>query len=113
MFDSHINKYINEETHLEEMKIENKDNKLCEKLTRCNDLDIYDTKAVNDLINYKWKTFGRRFHYIGFLFHSFNVVMLNVYVIQVYISNIEEGKHKPYTIFLICGMFFPFIYELA
>ena len=45
------------------------------------------------------------------MFHSFNVVMINVYVIQAYISNIREGDHKPYTIFLLCGMFFPVLYE--
>lgn len=55
------------------------------------EIDIFNTSTVQEVIMFKWNTFGWAFHLVGGLFHTFYMVVLIIYNILVY----YEGKGKP------------------
>lgn len=44
------------------------------------ELEIFECKVVNDLIEFKWNQYAGKFHYIGAAFHTLYVIIFNLYV---------------------------------
>ena len=55
-------------------------------------LDIFETESIKELIQYKWNNFGRKFHMFGCLMHFVYMATISLYVLEVYINN--EFKRK-------------------
>lgn len=52
-----------------------------------NELDIFRTDAVKDLIEFKWKEFAMAVHMSGFYFHFGYIFMLAIYINSTYLSD--------------------------
>jgi len=50
------------------------------------ELNIFETESLKDLIEFKWNQYGYSFHLGGFLIHAVYVIMLFVYTNYVYIN---------------------------
>jgi hypothetical protein len=90
--------------------------------------DIFKTKAVLDLIKYKWGCYGFNFHLIGFFNHMLLLTLLIVYDIKVYLNDglygyidnpqMPRGKERvrldphgnDFAFILLIGIAYQFIY---
>ena len=59
---------------------------LLEECANSEELSIFETDTLKDLIEFKWNQYGYRFHLGGFLIHAVYVLMLFVYTDMVYIN---------------------------
>lgn len=64
-------------------------------------LNLFNCKVVQDLINFKWTRFGKRWHLIGCFFHFFLLTILIFYINIVYIKfwvfkNMIDYKPDPF-----------------
>lgn len=87
------------------------------------DLEVFDTDSIQELIDFKWTTFGQFQHMIGLIFHACQLVTLIVYINLVYINdyfdiytpgNEPSSITHPQSMFammlLIC-LLWPVLYE--
>lgn len=49
-------------------------------ITQSEELDIFNTESMTDLIEFKWETFGMSHHLVGCLMHMLQIIILIVYV---------------------------------
>ena len=63
--------------------------KVCE---ASDDIDMLDLAPMTELIDYKWKSYGFKWHIIGSIFHSTYLILLYIYIQFIYL-------HDPYTDF--------------
>ena len=57
---------------------------LMELLSSTDDLDIFDTKVVNDLVHFNWDNFARHVHFFGAFIHLIYVMAFFMYVHVVF-----------------------------
>lgn len=92
------------------------------------ELDVFTTTAMTDLIDFKWDNYGMRSHLVGCMVHMAQLCILVFYIDFIYINNYlceskeytkDDGsqdtklicKDNPYAIILLGGIFYPFVYE--
>ena len=79
-------------------------------LDECEEMDIFATEAIKEVIQYKWENFSRSWHLFGAFFHLFYILSLSVYILEIYV--IADYKHaESWLILLCCGVAYPLIYE--
>jgi hypothetical protein len=87
------------------------------------ELDVFDTDSIRELIDFKWIEFGQFHHMIGLCFHMCQMVVLMIYINNVYIVDAFDiykpggepsSLSHPQSMFafslLIC-LIYPFFYE--
>jgi hypothetical protein len=100
--------------HYKENKLENEDKNLMLLLKKSDELEVLNTSSVRDLIDYKWKAYGRSHHLSGCLFHLFYILVLVIYINIVYIKNSGTDEEKlVYTYCLAAGCLYPFCYTIV
>lgn len=73
------------------------------------ELQIFQTEAMRDIIDFKWKMYGRRHHFLGMAMHMFYTLMITIYVHEAYM---REPQHQSiYTILLAIGIIYPAYYD--
>lgn len=50
------------------------------------ELEMFDTDTIQNIIEYKWTMYGRKHHFLGMAMHMFYTLMLNVYVMEAYLQ---------------------------
>jgi hypothetical protein len=60
-------------------------------LKESTEFEIFKTKAVLDLIKFKWDSYGFNFHLIGFINHMLMLILLIIYNIKVYLNDSLYG----------------------
>lgn len=55
--------------------------KIISAIANSSELDIFSTKLVTDLIDFKWKQFAQRSHFIGAAFHVLYISFMMAYII--------------------------------
>lgn len=50
------------------------------------ELDIFNTEVIQELIHYKWMTYGRSHHMMGLGMHFVYTFTLTLYVNEVYLA---------------------------
>jgi hypothetical protein len=60
-----------------------------EAIAMSNELEIFRTACVKDLIEFKWNEFARAVHMSGFYFHFGYIFMLAIYINSTYLA---EGR---------------------
>lgn len=63
----------------------NEDISLTNLLTYSDEMEIFDTKPIEEVVNFYWDNFGRKHHVFGFILHVLYVVLINFYVHEGYI----------------------------
>ena len=52
-------------------------------------MGIFESKPLRDLMDYRWETFGHKLHYIGAFFHFLYVIIISAYVNNTFF----EGRY--------------------
>ena len=81
---------------------------LMQVLSHTNELDIFDTDLVADIIDYKWKSYAYKIHSMAFAIHLSYVFVLIYYCNQYYLNKsgqlylneeTQEMEQRPSSIF--------------
>lgn len=68
--------------------------KLMDMLGDIEQIEVFKTKVVKDLIFFKWNTYAKWNHYIGTSIHLIYTTLFCIYVNQVYLeSNLSNKKY--------------------
>lgn len=62
------------------------DGSLMDAIANSNELAIYETDSVRDMIDYKWKTFAKRMHLFGGFVHLVYVLVLIAYIDHTFLA---------------------------
>lgn len=82
----HLEMRVNSNGILKETWVNSKYDVL-ELLKESKEYDIFKSKAVLDLIKFKWINFGFHFHLIGFANHFLLLTLLIIYDVKVYLND--------------------------
>jgi len=56
------------------------DYKLIDAISGSNDLDIFSTDIIMDLVDFKWERFGKKVHKFGFANHVIDIMISSIYI---------------------------------
>lgn len=106
-------------------KIAKIDEDLMHLISQSNEVAIFNSKPVMDLIDYQWGVTGFNFHLVGFVNFFIYMIMLAVYVVSIYINDrlfeyknqytrvkIFEGPNRVAALLCI-GLIYPTLYLLV
>ena len=80
------------------------------------EIEIFTTDSLNNLIEFKWVSYGKRHHFVGCLMHFLYTFVFILYVSQACLNeDKDENKHtqKVYAILLLVGIAYPAAYDLT
>jgi hypothetical protein len=83
---------------------------LMEEFAESEELEVFTSKSLIDLLEFKWTEFGKQFHMVGCCMHFMYMSLLFVYINQVYIEN-NDKLSLYYSIGLFVGLIYPMVYE--
>jgi hypothetical protein len=70
------------------------------------ELEVVHTKAVRDLIFFKWNKFGRKFHYFSAMIHILYVMIFIRYIGSKYLYRKENSRETTYILIMcICNTY--------
>ena len=71
-------------------------------------IEILQTKAVKDLITFKWENFGKKVHYLSAVVHITYVIFYLIYLNNRYLNRSNDYEFEPKNLFvmLFCNSFF-------
>ena len=78
--------------------------------TQNDQIDVFESGNFIKLLKFKWASFARSLHMVGFAAHIFYVAVLMMYIYQIYIENNFEYK-KVYETMLIFAVLYPAWYD--
>jgi hypothetical protein len=70
---------------------------------------MFETAAMKDIIDFKWKMYGRSHHFLGMSMHVLYTTMICIYVSNAYLH--EPTNQYLYTILLAVGVVYPAYYD--
>lgn len=72
------------------------------------ELEMFDSKSIIELIEFKWTAYCFEHHAIGCILHMFYLAILIIYVNIIYIKNTGTDSEKAiYVILLAIGIAYP------
>ena len=80
----------------------------------CNsdELEIFKSDLIIDLVDFRWNIVAKTVHKIGFIFHMFYIFFLTMYIRGTYLGKFADNIPIPSTFYLWCiGLIL--IYPLA
>lgn len=83
-------------------------------LNESDELEIFATETITQLLDFKWEEYALTFHKIGCLMQIFYVIMMFVYINSIYINTSGTASEKQlYTILLALGILYPTLYHIT
>jgi hypothetical protein len=70
---------------------------------------MFEAEAMRDVIDFKWKMYGRKHHFFGMAMHMLYTLMIAIYVHEAYMR--EPHHQSIYTILLAIGIMYPAYYD--
>ena len=97
-------------------KLMNEDINLMGLFNESDELSIYETDLIKELITYKWNTYAFGHHIKGCMFHLYHMLTLIIYIDVAYIKNIrgDDGTYHVRTFcnfIIFTGLVYPVFYE--
>jgi hypothetical protein len=92
------------------MDKDNFDGNLMDLFGETNQIEVFQTKVVQDLIQFKWFSYGKMVHQIAALVHMTYVMTFLFYLDKMYLKRIEGIHLLPIIIMVICNSF-AFLYD--
>ena len=74
------------------------------------ELEIFETATLQEVIDYKWKKYGKKWHLAGCLMHFIYISVITVYVNKVFVEQDIEDKNYYLTIMSL-GIIYPLVYD--
>jgi len=78
------------------------------------EIEIFTTASLNNLIEFKWVSYGKRHHLLGCLMHFIYTFVFILYVSQACLYDDEDENkttQKIYAILLLVGILYPAAYD--
>jgi hypothetical protein len=98
-----------------EESIEHEDVSLVNLFQETEEVDIFDAECIQETIQFKWDTYGERFHMFGFFMHCVYILVMNIYVANAFMKpETGDGSGNTVYVILLCiGILYPWLYDLA
>ena len=78
------------------------------------EVEMFTSGNLQDLIEFKWETLGYKFHLFGVLIHQIYILVLWVFITYEYIfAEIPDEHHFNTTVTILSLVAYPFFYELT
>ena len=74
------------------------------------ELDIFESKALTELIWFKWNSYCQKFHMIGCFFHFLYIFGIVLQINAVYINYDVDNKER-YALIATLGLVYPHAYD--
>ena len=84
---------------------------MMEILSETDELGIFRTKVVYDLVEFKWNAYGKNVHYLGAFLHLCYNVVFFIYVNEVYIGRNFNAQYNLCWAMLIL-LIYPMVYDM-
>ena len=77
------------------------------------EIEMFEAKALQQYIKFKWEKYAQPFHFIGCFIHFLYMVGYVVFVYETYILGVHSktGHISEFTIVLLACLMYPTIYE--
>ena len=79
-------------------------------LSKSEDLDIFDTKVVSDLIKFSWQNYASHVHFFGAFIHLIYMISFFTYVGLIYQYRDFSARSHLLILMFVC-LLYPLIYE--
>jgi len=76
------------------------------------ELEIFDTDLISDLLEFKWNTYAGNIHMIGLTSHILYIIVFSMYVNECYVYQWATLK-GPLEKLIICCLIYPFCYDMT
>ena len=83
---------------------------LMNQFSETDELKIFDTDILQQMIKFKWEKYGMRHHLFGCVMHLFYTFIFTVYVANAYIK--ESQNNLVYACLLALGILYPLLYDI-
>jgi hypothetical protein len=90
----------------------NKGYSILDEMCSNNELELFETQQVIDLITFKWQKYAKKLHLTGCIAHFTYVTILMIYIYHVYIQN-DQKDSRFYGRLLFIGVLYPMTYDLT
>ena len=82
------------------------------------ELKIFNVENFQELLSFKWDTYGKSWHLVGFSAHCLYMILLTAYNYFIYIDDVEADlSEKPIRNFmemaLVVGVLYPAFYDFT
>lgn len=104
-----INLLMQSGMYIQNDEIVNEDVSLMQLCEETEELEMFETATIQDIIDFKWKQYGRSHHYLGMAMHMLYTLMIIIYVSEAYIH--EPRNQQLYTLLLAIGTIYPAYYD--
>jgi hypothetical protein len=98
--------------------IVNKEISFLDMCTETEELNMFQSQSLKDIVEFKWGSYGFNFHLLGSIIHLVQICILIFYVNFIYIQaslELDENGRinggNPYAVILLGGIVYPFCYE--
>ena len=73
---------------------------------------MFESAAIQDIIEFKWDTFAWRLHYRGAFFHVFYILTVAFYIYSTFLNGVfGDLEFIGFPIMMIVGIIYPFTYD--
>ena len=73
---------------------------------------MFRAKSLVDLTEYKWNTYAKQIHYIGFVTHLVYLIVFSYHVSQKYVYREQNNESIMRIIQFLC-LKYPLIYDMT
>jgi len=76
------------------------------------ELEIFNAKALKDMIEFKWNKYAYFLHYLGSFMHFFYIMTITVYIYNTFLIGVYgEQPHHLLPVLMCMGLAYPFLYD--
>lgn len=79
-------------------------------LGETDEMEIFETKVIQDFFDFQWNGYAKYLHYFGGLIHLIYVTLFAIYINQVYLDRNQENKVTLLWMMLI-SLIYPMVYD--
>ena len=88
------------------------DGKLIDAIADSDELEIFETDIVIDLVDFRWEKFARIIHLRGLVVHCIYIITLMMYIRSTYLgSSIDLVPSTGYLYAIALCLLYPLIYD--
>jgi hypothetical protein len=88
------------------------DGKLIDAIADSEELEIFTTDVVMDLIDFRWENFARKVHVRGLLVHCTYILTLTMYIRATYLGEtVDLVPSKGYLYTIALCLLYPLVYD--
>lgn len=76
------------------------------------ELELFECQAMKDLIEFKWRSYARAIHYIGFSTHMMYFVVYSLFCFEVYVYQ-DTSRRGFFLTSMAILLLYPLIYDMT